>query len=1795
MTEEELNMQRENRDYIKESQDFLNETVSITAQIADQIQFQVNSIREKMNLDNDVLKISRENYKAISTLKTDYQDLKVLAKDREKIENQIQKNLTVAGAYSQKLQKGEKEAAKSYLLKEASLKSQQDTLAQTISKAEALEDAIKVDEAIGKNTDELYKQLIAQEEQKTLQQGSIGDLTSIINKEQQKLSPQAISAALLEEQNEQLKQSLKYLDEEEDAINRINSAQILFNATFGAVGGLLDKMGMSPVAEIMGIKEGKEAAAAMADKLTEGGEESLGVFGKLRVLVAGMAPMLKKMVFALPIGIFNFMVKKFKEGDELLKKLSAHTKTLAKGLGMSTKSAKHLEHEFASIAGKTGQMPEAIAETTSKMMNLVGTTKNFGKEQVSFFNQLVENGGYSVENATSLLKISEMQGKSTKELTSDYTTQVLALNNQRDSSVSVKSVMEGIANTSARVRANLRDQGKSLATAAFEAKRMGLELDRVNEIGKSSLDFESSLTKELEAELMLGKDLNLEKMRSAALRGDDVTVAEELNRLVRENGDDLKGNILGQEAFASAVGISVDEYANIREQQELLKSGGFKDMNEAQEKYNKLIESGMSIEEAKAKMGNDALGDQLASVSYAQRLEQQERRKQAQAAKFAKSMQPLVKMFREIAEKWSKLLLDNVGRLVPVVNAVGKLFSKIVLKVIGGAGDMSATIGDKLGFVSDYLVGIIDKWSAMVDDGGIEKFFESVKDTAKGIWKAIQPVIEFFKSKTGMSVLAGIGGVIGIQKVGESVGLDPLKMAKEVGGGVFNTLKTKLFPKLGVLGSSAAKPMFVQDIGGGGGGMQDQMMDMISGKMGGRKAGIGGGFKKGFKGLMSYAKMAFKGGRAGKVGRARIGRAAMGMLTGKGGSFVGGASKAASGAGKVAGIAGKVGKLASFGKLAAGGAGAIVGMAAEAAFSHFAGKARDAASALGDQIYASEDATEIAGLEAKQKKKLMQADGLAAAGTVVKYTAMGASIGSMIPVVGTAVGAIVGFVAGATIATINYKRDQKFRSTQAYKDQEMRQRRAAKMQKDEEKITMMGAHVRMDAEMRGAKLTLAMTQKFGDTSNMTGERLKELAAESLAAGNITKDQYTEAIKGTISPLDLLNISTQNASAALTQAAEASIALAEAAGDEAKAKSLAAAGTSEAMIAAQMSVINMAGTQVGSMAADLASKYGDSLSNTFGDVQAKDLLTGGGGSEGQAAAAAMQQMLQEKLGSAATPEQIEAAMLSVGDQMAGDGDKMDINDAAGMETVLSKIVAEIGTKTQGALLDAQNAGNQALIKELNDAASKDAAAEVMTELADVSKAATAAVEAAEKSGTTSATDLQALQATAASALVAIEVAATEEAEAARFRSKELGGGGETKAASPAPDNTEIVESVEGIGGAFSIVGEKASLVFEKVSERLGQLKDFLQPLLDIVTNLFANIFGNIKDFAMGAFENIKNLFVDMWGGAFDVVLNLLDGNFAGAWESLKTVLMSIPNFVMAQFMNLLKFIGGLVSSVGGYFKDLGSLLLTNLWGAIKKLGPFLLKSFKSAWKKVSKLFKSGIGKIKDFFMSIPSAIRDKFNSIVDGIKEKFTTTFSSIKEAIAEKFADFKEFFTLGNLQEKFTTAFTKVKTKIKSIFVSIGETIVNTLKSPINGIIGMINKLLDMISSFTTFTIPGGPLGAWDPIDVTGIDLGQIPLLAKGGITTAPTLAVIGEAGPEAIIPLDKLSSTIPLDNSNSTVSNEPLPQSNDELKKELQELKAIMTGFVNQMAQVVDRPITIELDGNKVGQALGQNSYRMQ
>ena len=73
---------------------------------------------------------------------------------------------------------------------------------------------------------------------------------------------------------------------------------------------------------------------------------------------------------------------------------------------------------------------------------------------------------------------------------------------------------------------------------------------------------------------------------------------------------------------------------------------------------------------------------------------------------------------------------------------------------------------------------------------------------------------------------------------------------------------------------------------------------------------------------------------------------------------------------------------------------------------------------------------------------------------------------------------------------------------------------------------------------------------------------------------------------------------------------------------------------------------------------------------------------------------------------------------------------------------------------------------------------------------------------------------------------------------------------------------------------------------------------------------------------------------------------------------------------------------------------------------------------------------------------------------------------------------------------------------------------------PINGMIGMMNSLITKINEALTFTIdiPGfGEQGIKTEIP-------SIPALAEGGIVDKATVALIGEAGPEAVVPLDEFT-----------------------------------------------------------------------
>ena len=96
----------------------------------------------------------------------------------------------------------------------------------------------------------------------------------------------------------------------------------------------------------------------------------------------------------------------------------------------------------------------------------------------------------------------------------------------------------------------------------------------------------------------------------------------------------------------------------------------------------------------------------------------------------------------------------------------------------------------------------------------------------------------------------------------------------------------------------------------------------------------------------------------------------------------------------------------------------------------------------------------------------------------------------------------------------------------------------------------------------------------------------------------------------------------------------------------------------------------------------------------------------------------------------------------------------------------------------------------------------------------------------------------------------------------------------------------------------------------------------------------------------------------------------------------------------------------------------------------------------------------------------------------------------------------------------------------RNFWIGLWEGIKGAVKTGVNGIISMLNWFIGKIN-----TISIGPLPKWDILgEYAGAEVGfsipKIPMLAKGGIATGPTLAMVGEGKEdEAIMPLSKLGS----------------------------------------------------------------------
>jgi len=1926
-SEEQINNQKEFNDYIQESQEFLAETISQASQLADQIKFQIDQTKNKIGLDKQVLSLSQQNVNTLTKLKVDYQSISNIDKDRVSILNQIQKNNNVIAAQSKNLSAEELKAAKAYVLKENSLKAQQDTLSELISEQEQLEKAIKAAEASRSDTTALYDQLTALDEQQEFYRQSITDLNNIVTLEQQRLSPQAIAVGMLQDQNTLLEEGVKYLNEEADAVNTVAKAQSLWNSSLGAVEGILKKAGAGGAAIALGLERGKLEAEAMAEQLTNYGEDSgnfiTNIGREFKVLGAGVKGTFKGMADSLKAiglgailfkgikGAFNMLggkvvtgfisdlkskfmsgisylkdqffsldsyIEDAKAGDQLNQQLSQAAADLATNLGVSTKNAKELTKQAGKFAGSLGMMPEELAAATGELNKAFGSTQKFSDDTVKTFGQLTHLYGLTNEEASEFVKLSQLSGQEASDTTLTYKTQIQALKERNNVAISEKEIMAEIAKSSAAMQLTARGQGKSLAEAAFHAKKMGLSLKQAEGIGNSLLDFESSIANEMEAELLIGRDLNLERARSAALQGDLATVAKEVAGQIGSAAEFGKMNVIQQEALAKSVGVSRDELAEMLKTQELLAGTGFDDMNDAQAKFKQLLKETGSEEKALAKMkemgASDALQDQMRQVSLQEKRAMQERAIAAAQAQLASAVNKLfdafykvekiVKQIKATIVEQMKPFFDQFGGLVsdggdafkekvlPYAISLGKFLNDVGLRlteivrdhgpqigrIFDGILKMFGSIYNVVGGVIKQLLGISDAGSAADGFfGGIESTINTIieklknvdisviTDKVKGFIESVKNIFNFIFEKIG-----ALGSFLGKNKgLTKTAGMGALALnfapdtTKKIVGSTLKGLGGLIAPNLfGKRGQSKSAPMFVQDVSGGAGG---GLMDMV-GKMGGRQAGIGGGFKKGWKGLFDYAKMALKPGKAGQVGRARIARAAKGLVTGQGASFVGGTGKGAAQAagqlGKLGGIAGKLGTVGkSLGKLAAGGGiGAVVGLAAEATLGHFKKKAEAAAGALDEQIAITTDVGKAAELEQQRNAKLEKARNLGIAAETAKFAGYGAAIGTMIggpfgAAIGGGVGALVGFTKGVIDAEKARKRDE----SEAGKFAREMQLSAMKHQKSLAEFDVRSATMRANAAKKAADIEIAAKDNFAkqlaganatfeDLQSMdikhTDEAFKKLATEALNAGNITEKEYSDALKGSLDPLKLLETAASRSGERINELTNAAINAADAVGNTLKNQMLKAAGVNEDVVNAQLNAIQAISANAEIGAADLFSKFEGDLTAGI-NTKAVDALRG----QDEDASGFMAEIAKQFKASGASDEQVKLAMEVYANQLEAAGENFKIDTAGDAVKVQQGIADALQTVVKSDIVKAEAAASSAKASALTQIDDSG----IIDQLASLSKEQLYGDEALQSLLSTIGVDMATI---AEDGITGDEQKAIQEKLTVALTEGLMGVEG---------GNANLLKDLQTtLSGDEAARAELTKAIADGTYLKAADESAKTSATIEINPESEKGLFANFKENFVENIDAIKTYFKDSFTGGFDIIKNIFKGNFSEAFEGIKKKFFALPTLLGKVIKGSVKLMW---KSFLGFIKlavTVGPKIYDAIKKAAKKIKDTLISIFKTVTEKVKQFFQDPVGSIKRGFEAAVDFIKEKFFSIKDAIFEKFQSVGDWIKEKISGALSDLGAALGIDDLGGKLKTGFENIigtakekfaafKDTIFGIFSGIGETIMGVIKGPINAMIGLINSMIANINSALNFKLTNPITGT---VYEMGVTIPEIPMLAKGGIIDEATLAVLGEKGPEAVIPLDKLGSMLSnaASSASSTISplagkaadklgslfksdkeKEEKTQTDEELKEELRRMRKTMETFVEQMNQVVNRPIVVEMNSNKVGQALGQDSYRIQ
>lgn len=296
-------------------------------------------------------------------------------------------------------------------------------------------------------------------------------------------------------------------------------------------------------------------------------------------------------------------------------------------------------------------------------------------------------------------------------------------------------------------------------------------------------------------------------------------------------------------------------------------------------------------------------------------------------------------------------------------------------------------------------------------------------------------------------------------------------------------------------------------------------------------------------------------------------------------------------------------------------------------------------------------------------------------------------------------------------------------------------------------------------------------------------------------------------------------------------------------------------------------------------------------------------------------------------------------------------------------------------------------------------------------------------------------------------------------------------------------------------AIEYIGEVWRVLFNTISDVIGGIADIIKGVFDVLTGLLTGDGEKIKEGFLSIFGGLKDIVVSVFSG----IIDLVSGVLKLLWDAIVAIFSGIGSWFGEKFQGAWDAIVNIFSNLGSWFGDRWA----DVTNALAEIGSWLGEKFQEGWDAIGNIF----GNLGSWFGERWNDVTSALSSVSNWFGEMFTNAYNAVKDA----FSSIGDFFSgvWDTVKSIFVNAGQMVGEAVGGAFTSAVNAVLDTIENVVNGFIGMINGVLDVVRN-----LPG--LG-W----IGSVSTVSLPRLARGGIVDSPTIAMIGEAGKEAVVPLE--------------------------------------------------------------------------